>query len=88
MCYQIIISQLFTEFPLKQQELVAGDANFQLASNHRIPKVPSLQQTSNLGANGSTDKSRGTINQDLLQLGVLNVPTVVKLFPIAWQQAA
>jgi hypothetical protein len=82
MSKQTIISQLLSDFPLKQQELVVDDANFQR-----------LQQAITLGANGSTDNSIGTTvvlttSQDLLQLGVPNVPTVVALFSLAWQQAA
>lgn len=83
MSHKIITSKLLTELPLKQQELVAGDANFQLVGNHPTQKVLSLQQTNTLSSNGSTDNSIGTTNQDLLQLGVPNVPTVVALFSLA-----
>jgi hypothetical protein len=82
MSHQIFASQLFVELSDKQQELVAGGADFELAGSNFANRIATLQGSAFSGPQGSIGNSTGnvaavnTAAQDFLALGGPTIPTV------------
>jgi len=82
MSRQIFTSQLFVELSNKQQELVAGGADFELAGSNFANRIANLQGTAFSGPQGSIANSSGNVSaintaaQDFLALGSPTIPTV------------
>ncbi|MCM0591875.1 MAG: CTB family bacteriocin [Gloeotrichia echinulata IR180] len=77
----IIASDLFTELSNGQQEVVTGGADFELSGSNYANRLANLQGFTTSGPNGSGASSIGqtsavnTASQDLLGLGVAQLPT-------------
>lgn len=85
MSHQIFATQLLVELSDKQQELVAGGADFELANSNFANRTATLQGLAVSGPQGSTAFSTGnvaainTAAQDFLALGAPTIPTVSPL---------
>ena len=81
MSNQIIASELCAELSEGQQEVVTGGADFELSGSNYANRLANLQGFTPSGPNGSTGNSIGqtsavnTASQDLLGLGVAQLPT-------------
>jgi len=81
MSNQIIASELCAELSEGQQEVVTGGADFELSGSNYANRLANLQGFTTSGPNGSTGNSIGTTSavntasQDLLGLGVAQLPT-------------
>jgi hypothetical protein len=82
MSHQIFASHLLVELSDKQQELVAGGADFELAGSNFANRTANLKGIAFSGPQGSIAYSTGnvaainTAAQDFLVLGGATVPTV------------
>ena len=82
MSHQIFVSTLLSDLPAQQQELVAGGADFELASSDFAKRLSNVKGLAFSGPSGSIANSSGTsavINtaaQDLLVLGAPSIPIV------------
>ncbi|MCC5638204.1 CTB family bacteriocin [Nostoc sp. CHAB 5844] len=82
MSHQMITSDLYLALSDKQQEVVTGGTDFELASSNFAKRIAHLQGLAASGPNGSVANSTGisaTVNtaaQDFLGLGTPSLPTV------------